>query len=232
MWIWRELSEVWEINPEDVTRVISSLRPQIFDRKPVAQMWRRPVEKLFFKCALNDFLVGCGNQLWTQQWHQLLSWYGKQLPINTPSRHGDTLAFICSHVCVHLMNVSPIFALFLALFLSPLTPEGNMWLLSCQLLHSAHQQVTNFVCRLVQRGFFELFLWNIWLRVKPKQLQAENRVRKMLKLSVKVKGSAQLVITLCVFVYKRLLSHTLGHLIHCQFKNIDYSSFKSSDTKT
>lgn len=48
------------------------------------------------------------------------------------------LAFICSLVCGHLANVGPVFTL---LFL-----RKHIQLFSCQMLHSLHQLVTNFVC--------------------------------------------------------------------------------------
>ncbi len=51
----------------------------------------------------------------------------KELLIYTFSRRKATLAFIWSRVFGHLMNVSPIFTLLLALFWSPPISERNVW---------------------------------------------------------------------------------------------------------
>lgn len=44
--------------------------------------------------------------------------------------------------------ISAIFTLLLALLWSPLTPERNIWFLSCYMVHYVYPRVTNCVCLL------------------------------------------------------------------------------------
>ncbi len=134
--------------------------------------------------------TGCKRNTDTLSPYSLYGWcVSLQLPIYMSSRHWATLSFIWSHVSVHLMNISSIFVLFLALFWSPPTPEKNIWLFSCYMLHYVHQLVW---CRAgsIQLVFKDLFLlkttacccwkrdwWELWewtktvkvLGRKPKQ---------------------------------------------------------------
>lgn len=54
----------------------------------------------------------------------------KQFPIYTSSKHRPTFLSMWRHVSFHLMTIQ-LSSLILALFWSPLTPEGNVLLFSC-----------------------------------------------------------------------------------------------------
>ncbi len=59
------------------------------------------------------------------------------------------------------------------------------------------------------------------LRVNQNSKAAERRWK-----SLKLRGPAEWVILLCALVTTCDPSHTHSHLIHCQYKNITYCSFK------
>lgn len=87
-----------------------------------------------FSFHFTNFLAtwGCKHNNDTLNYHLIkliCERVGKQWPIYTSdTATWDTSAFIWSHVCVHPTNWSPTYILFLALFCSPLTLEGNTWL--------------------------------------------------------------------------------------------------------
>ncbi len=68
--------------------------------------------------------------LWAAETRRCGEPVGKQLLICTFSSYGATLWFIWSRVSVHLMNLNPIFSVFLLCFWSPPPPEGNIRLFS------------------------------------------------------------------------------------------------------
>ena len=65
--------------------------------------------------------------------------------ICTFSTYRATLVFIFTSVCVHTMDVSQTLTLLVAVFCSSLTSEGFPWFLRCQILHSFHLLVINFI---------------------------------------------------------------------------------------
>ncbi len=60
--------------------------------------------------------------------------------------HGATLSLHWSPVCVHLMNLSPLFTVLVALVWSPLPPHKSFWLSSCYMFHILHKSLVTFVC--------------------------------------------------------------------------------------
>lgn len=66
----------------------------------------------------------------------------KQLPIYASSSCQAALAFIWNLVCGHLMNMSPVFCLLLALFLVSTNPKGHIWDIT---LHHVSQLVANII---------------------------------------------------------------------------------------
>ena len=94
---------------------------------------------LIRKPAVTDSLA-----IWGQ--HEPVS---KHLLIYISSSCGGALSFIWSCVSVHLVNVNPIFTLFLLCVCSLPPPEGNIWLLNSPLCSPASLQLTVCVCCLV-----------------------------------------------------------------------------------
>lgn len=78
-------------------------------------------------------------------------------------REGTTLTFIWNCICVHLINISPVFSLVAAIW-SSTNPKGNIWLFRCYMLQYIHQLVANSYRCLAQSrrytvGLSEPFSW-------------------------------------------------------------------------
>ncbi len=91
------------------------------------------------------------------------------------------------------------------------------------MLHYLHQLVSNCVClmfgaeQVVYDGFFRAF------SLRTAAVKFSDSVRPNSKVSVSFRVGEK---SLWVCLYERHLSHTISHVIHCYYINIDHSCFR------